>query len=137
MLFVISRAGPRETLGLMTNRIQTLFGRFRSLISRIWSRGSSGNHGDDSAFGVQDQFLVVEDYEPAPYEGRVLLFRSQLHQTGRFRDPELGWGKLVRGRLDVQETPGDHHSMFVEPAVQVVARKLAESLNQDILSHPD
>lgn len=97
MLFVISRAGPRETLGLMTNRIQTLFGRFRSLISRIWSRGSSGNHGDDSAFGVQDQFLVVEDYEPAPYEGRVLLFRSQLHQTGRFRDPELGWENWFAG----------------------------------------
>ena len=136
IVFKIRGDGARATLEIVTRRIRALFARPWAMVSQIGSRRASGRDGDERTFGVQDQFLAVEGYDPAPYDGRLLLFRSSLHQTGRFRDPELGWGKLVRAGLDVQETPGDHHSMFVEPAVQVVAEKLAQSLNQATAHSP-
>jgi len=68
---------------------------------------------------------VVSDYDPEPYDGPVVLFRSERHQTGRFRDPEMGWGKLVRGGLEVHEIPGGHQDMFHEPFVETLTRHLS------------
>jgi thioesterase domain-containing protein/acyl carrier protein len=136
LLTNIKRLRSRATREIVIKKTRAHFARWWASISRIWNRRSNDDQREDVAYGVPDQYLVVENYEPAPYDGRVLLFRSELYQTGRFRDLELGWGKLVRGGLDVQETPGDHNSMFVEPAAQVVAAKLTESLSQAVLVHP-
>jgi thioesterase domain-containing protein len=130
LLTNIKRLGPLATLRLVTKRNHIFFSHPWASISRIWNRRTNDQTRDNLSQKHQDQYLVVEDYTPAPYDGRVLLFRSELYQTGRFRDPELGWGNLVRGGLNVQETPGDHHSMFVEPAARIVAERLAESLSR-------
>ncbi len=74
-------------------------------------------------------------YELAPYPGDVTLFRPKLEVAfdlggGRLlnyqRDyvfEDNGWTDHV-GSLDVQEVPGDHDSMVLEPNVRVLARKL-------------
>jgi thioesterase domain-containing protein len=72
------------------------------------------------------QYLVTGDYEPEPCDWPVVLVRSQVLQTGWFRDPQLGWAKVARGGLQVVEMPGEHDAMFLEPDVQ----RLGSTLNQ-------
>ena len=79
------------------------------------------------------QNKVVANYEPEPYDGSLVLFRSERHQTGRFRDPMMGWGKLVRGGINVHEIPGGHHDMFYEPEVEL----LAQVLNRYLIAETD
>ena len=63
------------------------------------------------------------------YLGRVALFRATAHRLGSDPDPTLGWGKLVAGKLEVHEVPGDHSTLIREPHVQVLAQKLTNCLN--------
>jgi thioesterase domain-containing protein len=79
------------------------------------------------------EFLAIEEgaswrYHPPPYNGYVLLMRAQV-RPGRMRtDLADGWDKVVTGRLEVHEVPGDHRSMFQEPNISVVAPLLARAL---------
>jgi thioesterase domain-containing protein len=36
----------------------------------------------------------------------------------------LGWGGLLKGNLEILETPGDHQQMFREPYVATLAAEL-------------
>ena len=76
------------------------------------------------------QGLAVEEFEPQTYSGPTVLFRSAHMQTGLFRDPLMGWGKLVTEGLVVHEIPHGHREMFVEPTVAVLAEKLANCLSE-------
>jgi thioesterase domain-containing protein len=46
-------------------------------------------------------------------------------------DPQLGWGKLVAGglELEIQEVPGKHTNIFTEPYVRFLAEKLQACLD--------
>ncbi len=74
-----------------------------------------------------------EDYVPQVYPGRAILFRAIDPFEGWLDwcsvDPELGWGKLVAGGLEVHEVPGNHMSMFTEPYIRVLAEKLRACLD--------
>jgi oxalate---CoA ligase len=72
--------------------------------------------------------LATRSYVPEPYSGRVLLFKRTLDLVGRYRQPDNGWGRVVRHRLEVCHIEGDHLALLVEPGVDVLARKLAEAM---------
>jgi aspartate racemase len=65
-------------------------------------------------------------YSPQTYSGRVILFRpTQRRVTVRYEiDPQLGWGAVVTGGLEIHDFPVDHFNMLQEPHVQIVAEKL-------------
>jgi thioesterase domain-containing protein/acyl carrier protein len=70
-----------------------------------------------------------KDYVPQVYPGRAILFRASEQFAGEWSqwcsiDPELGWGKLVAGGLEVHEVPGNHINMFSFPYIRVLAEKL-------------
>ncbi|NET44741.1 non-ribosomal peptide synthetase [Okeania sp. SIO2B3] len=70
-------------------------------------------------------------YVPQVYPGKVALFRA-IHKStpeGWQVDPQMGWGKLASGELEVYEVPGGHTSMFREPHVRALAEKLRVSIN--------
>jgi len=70
-------------------------------------------------------------YEPAPYEGRVLLIRAQDQRAvraGYRTNPCLGWERIAGPRLSVRESPGSHLTILRKPAVDVVAEILLEHL---------
>jgi thioesterase domain-containing protein len=77
----------------------------------------------------QAQYHAAADYEPQPCDSPLVLFRSQVLQTGLFRDPRLGWGDVARGGLQVYAMPGEHDAMFLEPDVQQLASILKECLS--------
>jgi thioesterase domain-containing protein/acyl carrier protein len=98
-------------------------------------RGAAKPRPDAPAEESLQRFTLLQQqaafrYEPEPTPVPVVLFRSAVLQTGRFRDPQLGWGPLGRGGLTVHELPGDHEDLFCEPAVERLAALLGEALRR-------
>jgi len=113
---------------MVTGRLPSIPERWKPLLLRDNNRRTN-REINERVQPANHQYQITEDYVPEPYDGRVLLFRSELHQTGRFRDPALGWGELVQGEFEVRELPGDHQWMFNEPVVHMMSELLAEELN--------
>ncbi|MEH1768063.1 MAG: amino acid adenylation domain-containing protein [Nostoc sp.] len=79
-------------------------------------------------------FKLVKEYAtkyiPQPYLGRITLFMAS---DRRFQDePELGWTKLANGGLEIHEIPGDHISIFQEPSIRLIAKKLELSIDEGL-----
>jgi thioesterase domain-containing protein len=52
-------------------------------------------------------------YRPRPYGGDILLFKSHRQLVGRYLDPQLGWGEVARGKIEVvQLAATDHLEIF-------------------------
>jgi thioesterase domain-containing protein/malonyl CoA-acyl carrier protein transacylase/acyl carrier protein len=79
-------------------------------------------------------------YHPGSYGGRVVLFQMEDWETNPLRnvwfngyryapDSTFGWGKLVRGGLEIVRVPGDHWSMISEPAVSRLAEWIRDRLD--------
>jgi thioesterase domain-containing protein len=51
--------------------------------------------------------LVLLNYRPKPYPGRVVLLRTKSLDDSYPTDRTGGWGKLV-SQLEVHDLPGDH-----------------------------
>ena len=78
---------------------------------------------------------ALSHYTLRPWDGEVALFRPALdtsHPLGRGRvandrrelvDPENFWGAHV-ARVRLEEVPGDHDGMVLEPYVRVLGAKL-------------
>jgi acyl transferase domain-containing protein len=78
-------------------------------------------------------------YRLRHYPGRISLFRPKLEKTyvlgtDRFLNgdrqwvyPDNGWGPWA-DQVDVQEVPGDHDSMVLEPNVRVLATQLRKCI---------
>jgi thioesterase domain-containing protein len=61
-------------------------------------------------------------YRPAPYDGDVIIFRSEETLRGRLFDEQMGWGPLVTGDLRKVEVASAHLDMFREqPADHIAA----------------
>lgn len=118
-----------KTLKLARVRIQAILEQ-RILSPLAFWRLSGGEQAkDDLVQSMERRNLAVLRYDPESYDGPVVLFRSRVHQTGRFRDPTMGWGELVGARLQVYELPGRHGDMLHEPYVDMLASRLRDCLS--------
>ncbi len=77
---------------------------------------------------VMANVIAARSYVPQPYSGRVLLFKRTRDLVGRYRQPDNGWGRVVREGLEVYRIEGGHLALLDEPGVDVLAEKLAEAL---------
>ena len=73
---------------------------------------------------------AVMDYKPKAYPGRITLFRVAEHPLAEDADPQLGWGSLVTGGIEIFEMPGDHTSLLEEPNVEILAKQLESCLQK-------
>ncbi|MGR3273231.1 type I polyketide synthase [Thalassococcus profundi] len=89
---------------------------------------------------IEAAFLgAVAQYEVAPWDGRLALFRPPQHghwtvSEGRLVDadrayvlPDNDWTQHAP-RITVHEVPGDHDSMVLEPNVRVLAAILRDEI---------
>ena len=107
-------------------RLAWLKGLAWSAAYRVHLRaGWSFHHGLHNVEYVS--VFASKNYQPQPYDGRVLLFRRADRPAGDYRDPAYGWGQLASG-LEIHEVPGNHIDMFLDPNVHVMADKLRECL---------
>jgi len=87
---------------------------------------------------VELRFLYLQEvcfrarrrYRPEPFEGRILLFRSEQQPPADLfePDPELGWSGLATAGITIHDVPGYHGLHIREPRVGVLAEKLKADL---------
>lgn len=66
---------------------------------------------------------AANSYVHKPYPSRMLLFRAREQPLGYYQDPQMDWGRLSLGGLEIHEVPGLHWTI-----VQVLAEKLRACL---------
>ena len=71
-------------------------------------------------------------YVPQAYSGRVTLFRAteDVFYSPKYLATGLGWKAVALGGLDIEDVPGNHLGMLVEPHVQVLAEKLQACIDR-------
>ena len=75
--------------------------------------------------GINDN--AVQNYNPGPYPGQIILFRSIEERDGRCgakpqtSDPSLGWSKYAEQGVRVHYLPGNHDNLMVQPQVRHLA----------------
>jgi thioesterase domain-containing protein len=73
---------------------------------------------------------AVARYRPRPYDGRITLFRARRHAPGTADHPDLGWGAIARGGVEIHPMPGYHGAMISEPRVRFLIPTLRECLER-------
>lgn len=70
---------------------------------------------------------MLRDYLPPKLDLDILLFRAEVETAGDHRRPGLGWEDLAHS-CKVIAVPGDHLTLFREPHLPILARRLEEQL---------
>jgi thioesterase domain-containing protein len=73
---------------------------------------------------------AVAQYNPEPYEGRVVLLRARDARRGVEVEPTHGWGRITASGLSVEEVSGDHHGVLRAPHVRELAERLTRLLEE-------
>ena len=67
-------------------------------------------------------------YQPLAYHGSLTLFRVRALPLTFPCDPELGWGRLTSGGVEVKIVLGHHRSLLQSPHVENLAAQLKATL---------
>jgi len=86
---------------------------------------------DKSKAEVVQKTINYQPYEAKPYEGNVIFFKAMESPSLIFysQEPsEEGWKKLIKGRLDVYEIPGDHLGILTEANNAKMVAEILEAI---------
>jgi len=115
--------------------------KFFTKLKRTNSKVAKNIRGTTYRPEVFDRDLVdsvVKEYKPKAYSGRVILFTAK-HRRSHLRfhvdPPELGWRKLVDGKLTVHEIPVGHNDIIHGESGKHIAHIVTEAIN-DVLNNP-
>jgi thioesterase domain-containing protein len=124
---------PRERRRYIRERLLRVGGRVRGLTRKLLASPWADRLLVPDY--IRDDYhyhrWLSQQYAPAPYAGRLTLFRAieVPERIGTdFSDPYLGWGRLAAGGVDVRPVPGDHLSLLARPHVGSLARSLRDTL---------
>jgi thioesterase domain-containing protein len=100
--------------------------RIRYVVERITRRQ---NYGNEALAELPGPFRRIDQinrdiqrkYVPQAYHGQVVLLRAR--ESVLCADGGA-WDRLVEGKLEVIDVPGNHGSLLDEPHVAVLARKM-------------
>jgi amino acid adenylation domain-containing protein len=68
-------------------------------------------------------------YRLRPYAGKATLFRASEQSPRNSSDPYAAWRELLLAGLEIQDIPGSHNGILVEPEVSVLAERLKNSID--------
>ncbi len=118
-----------EKLRMATELLQ---GKCRAWFSRQPTPSEAEEAGGRIVTFVQKaNHIALTRHDPQPFSGNVALFRPRKNYY-TFRDPKMGWGDLVQGRLESIVVTANPHAMLIEPFV----KKLAGELSQRMIDVP-
>ena len=86
---------------------------------------------------VETNYLAWQSYVPRPYPGRVTLFRARTRPILHSLRPDLGWGEIAQGGVEIHVVNGEHWRIMLDPLVQELAdqiRKCLEEADQSSLA---
>jgi amino acid adenylation domain-containing protein len=85
--------------------------------------------------GCRVRIQAVRDYQPAPFAGRIVLFKTSAPEHHKKHAPDeenlnptLGWGEFAAGGLEILPITGEHQKVVLEPYVSVLATLLKHYL---------
>jgi thioesterase domain-containing protein len=79
---------------------------------------------------IELNYRAMEAYIPQLYPGRITLLRAEGERLLTSHDPEMGWGKLAAGGVEVEVVPGSHLGIFREPYIRFLAEKVREHIEK-------
>ena len=68
-------------------------------------------------------------YRLRPYSGPATLFRASEQSLRNQHDPYAAWRDLLATGLEIQDIPGSHNGILVEPEVAVLADRLKRCID--------
>lgn len=78
---------------------------------------------------IEVHYKALLAYKPVPYPGLMTLFRTKAQPLLRAH-ADNGWGRLVRGGVEIYEIDGVHMNFLQEPYVRSVATQLRIALEK-------
>ena len=118
---------PRQVLGYIKDRWTSLLIRATSL-APIRSFMKRINYSSKNTYMAAR--ISTQGFNPDPYPGDVFLFKVAERPQYVVWDPMEPWQKLVLGKMEIREVPGEHSTMLFEPYVQNLAHQLNDCLLQ-------
>ena len=100
---------------------------YKQLMFKIWLLRQTYTEGSfhPRLFGMDPYIaLLAERYNPQPVDADGILFVAEDEVAPESAD--LGWSRLLQGRLTVLGIPGSHRTIFSPPNVSVLASELGE-----------
>ncbi len=77
-------------------------------------------------------------FRPKPYDGHVLIFRSDEVLKGRLFPRDFGWSDVLTGAYDVIDCPGQHNEMFRPAGVAILSAAIrAKLMAQGAIAPPE
>jgi amino acid adenylation domain-containing protein len=73
---------------------------------------------------MEAHMQAILDYRAGTYRGCVKVLRVQRMPLFSQYDPDLGWGRLAHGGVEIEFVPGGHHNMLEPPYVFDLAAQL-------------
>jgi thioesterase domain-containing protein len=90
---------------------------------------SSTDYKKDVIIG-EAHLRAFEAYQPRPYHGRTVIYRTSKQPLGIYPDATLGWDTLVQGERVLYEVSSFHLNMLHMPYVQQMGRHIRHSMDQ-------
>ncbi|HEY0792236.1 MAG TPA: thioesterase domain-containing protein, partial [Chthoniobacterales bacterium] len=127
-----------RTRGRLGDRLLRWSELYRNLAAK-WRKG-----GDNKAVAEEQVNLAVITtheraalaYRPLPYDGKLTLLRAATQEEGYITEPDLGWGPLVHGGMEVHEVPGTHWDLFSAENVRSLAEVLLACMRAALAGSP-
>ncbi|HRI89438.1 MAG TPA: thioesterase domain-containing protein [Candidatus Hydrogenedentes bacterium] len=71
-------------------------------------------------------------YKPAPIDAHGSLIKASDSASLGLHDPDpaMGWGDILRGGIDIYDTPGNHVTLMLHPAIEVVGESMRMALER-------
>ena len=106
-----------DTLSYVREKITSRsFRMFYSLTSKL---GIPLSGSEQNPYHVN--WFAAVNYAPKQYSEPFYLFKARDHYWGPRTPHDLGWGPFAGKGVTVVEIPGDHVSLFKDPALSVLA----------------
>ena len=134
---------PRKVSGSLHRSLSGLLAILRTPVAQTWADLSQRAKVLRGGISWQVKYMrqpsavkkihtacerAVEHYAPKIYQGRVMLFRSNLQPRTPVRDPYEGWNAYAGHGLEVRTIASNHDNILLEPQVRIVAEQLKTCL---------
>jgi thioesterase domain-containing protein len=128
----------QQSMGDRFTQIKRILGRRLEVVrKRLGSHppipGLEGPTAERVKRNALAQFAALHHYRPRPFPGSLCVIKAE-HSAGaadpRAKDPAMGWGSLVRGRLVTDEVPGSHGGIFTGENVRILRSALDNCFKQ-------
>jgi aspartate racemase len=82
-------------------------------------------------------YLANRSYIPGSFGGKVTLFRAGMRSAMDAGSPDMGWGRLALGGVEIRQVPGDHVDMLLKPQVGFLAEQLRACIDKVAREQPE